>query len=404
MTNVEQSYGSARLYPRLALLAVGLFVVGTNAFVIAGLLPEIASGLGVDVADVGYSITFYAVVVAVAAPTISTFATYVSRTSLMATALVLIAVGTVISAAADGIVFFTAGRIIAGLGGAALVPAATAAAVAISPTAKRGSALAIVSIGFTAATALGSPLGTALGDLAGWRVPLFCVAGLALVLAVLYALVLRDIPLAPAVPFARRFAPLRNPRVLATLATALLVLAAVNAVYIFSTQIEQQTTAGSGTVLASLLLIYGVGGFIGTLAAGWLTDRLGSRTTATVSLVVLALAFLSLPLASGNYAASAAGFLACGIAGFAAIPPIQHRLISIDPVTSAIAISWYTTAMYLGIGLAPLLAAAALEVGGPIVIPIFSAAVLVLAFITLHLGFVRSRRIQPAHEAAAARL
>jgi DHA1 family inner membrane transport protein len=393
MTIIEQSYGSTRLYPRLALLAVGLFIVGTNAFVIAGLLPEIAGGLGVHVADVGYSITFYAVVVAVAAPTISTFVTRLSRTTLMATALVLIALGTVISASSTGIALFTAGRIIAGLGGAALVPTATAAAVAIVPVAKRGSALAVVSVGFTAATALGSPLGTALGDLAGWRVPLFCVAGLALVLAVLYALLLREVPLAPAVPLAQRFTPLRDPRVLATLAAALFLLAAVNAVYIFSTQIEEETTGGSGTVLASLLLIYGVGGFVGTIAAGALTDRLGSRATATIFLAALALALLALPIAAGNYVASAAGYLMCGLAGFAAVPPIQHRLISIDPATSGIAISWYTTAMYLGIGLAPALAATALGVGGPALIPVFSAAVLVLAFVTLQLGFMRPRRL-----------
>jgi DHA1 family inner membrane transport protein len=398
MTNIEQSYGSTRLYPRLALLAVGLFIVGTNAFVIAGLLPEIADGLGVHVADVGYSITFYAVIVAVAAPTISTFVTRLSRTTLMATALVLIAVGTVISASSTGIGFFTAGRIIAGLGGAALVPSATAAAVAIAPVAKRGSALALVSVGFTAATALGSPIGTALGDLAGWRVPLFGVAGLALVLAVLYALVLRDIPLAPAVPLAQRFTPLRDPRVLATLAAAMFLLAAVNSVYIYSTQIERETTGGSGTVLASLLLIYGVGGFVGTIAAGALTDRLGSRTTVTISLAVLALALLSLPISSGNYAASAVGFLMVGLAGFATVPPIQHRLISIDPATSGIAISWYTTAMYLGIGLAPVLAASALGVGGASRIPVFSAAVLVLAFAAVQLGFVRPRRLRRPRE------
>jgi predicted MFS family arabinose efflux permease len=394
MTNIEQSYGSARLYPRLALLAVGLFIVGTNAFVIAGLLPEIAGGLGVHVADVGYSITFYAVIVAVAAPTISTFVTRLSRTRLMALALLLIAVGTVISASSGGIGFFTAGRIIAGLGGAALVPAATAAAVAIAPVAKRGSALAIVSIGFTAATALGSPIGTALGDLAGWRVPLFCVAGLALVLAGLYALLLREIPLAPAVPLAQRFTPLRDPRVLATLVAAMFLLAAVNAVYIFSTQIERETTGGSGTVLASLLLIYGVGGFVGTIAAGWLTDQLGSRTTATIFFALLAVALLSLPVASGNYAASATIFLMCGLAGFAVVPPIQHRLISIDPATSGIAISWYTTAMYLGIGLAPVLAATALGIGGAGLIPVFSAAVLVISFAALQLGFVRLRRVR----------
>ena len=66
MTTEPPAYGRARTVARLALLAGGLFVVGTNAFVIAGVLPSIAGDLGADQTAVASSITWYAAVVAVA--------------------------------------------------------------------------------------------------------------------------------------------------------------------------------------------------------------------------------------------------------------------------------------------------------------------------------------------------
>ena len=65
MTFVEQSY--RKTLPALLVLALSLFVVGTNAFVIAGLLPQVAHGLGATATQVSWSITSYSLVVAVAA-------------------------------------------------------------------------------------------------------------------------------------------------------------------------------------------------------------------------------------------------------------------------------------------------------------------------------------------------
>ncbi|MCU1529092.1 MAG: hypothetical protein JWP75_2855, partial [Frondihabitans sp.] len=61
MTTIKQSYADRIVSVRLGILAAGLFVVGTNAFVIAGLLPQIAHGLGTTESQVSYTITLYAI-------------------------------------------------------------------------------------------------------------------------------------------------------------------------------------------------------------------------------------------------------------------------------------------------------------------------------------------------------
>ncbi len=57
---------------------------------------------------------------------------------------------------------------------------------------------------------------------------------------------------------------------------------------------------------------------------------------------------------------------------------MQHRIVSIDPATAGIGLSWYSTAMYVGIALAPVVGAAAL-LGGGVVIACAGAVAALLA-------------------------
>nr|WP_221380629.1 MFS transporter [Actinoplanes polyasparticus] len=375
------------------MLTTSLFLVGTNAFVIAGLLPDIARSLDVPETDVSFSITYLAVVAAIAAPVISIWAARMSRTTLMFIGLVFIAGGTAASALAPSMGLFIAGRIVAGVGAAAVLPAATAAAAAIAPPESRGRAIAFVALGFTAATALGAPLGTMLGSVGGWQLPLLVVAALALLLAVAKALFLRGLPISPRTRFSERLTPLKDKRVVLTLLATIFVFIGFNVVYIFSSAVTARVTGGSGTLLAILLLVYGVTGTLGTLVSGRMTDKFGSRTTAIGFLTATAAVLCCIVLGAESYIATALIFGLWGVASFGTSLPIQHRLSSIDPPTAPIALSWYTSAMYGGIAAAPLLGAAVLDNGGSVLIPFAGAAANVVALLLFLWGF-RQRRGQ----------
>lgn len=376
--------------PKLTLLALGLFLVGTNAFVIAGLLPDIAETLGVHANEVSYSITWYSVVVAIATPVIAVTLARVSRTGLIVTGLLVFAVGGVVAATSDSLVVFTIGRVIAGLGGAALVPTATAAGAALAPTDRRGRALAFVGLGFTLAIAIGSPLGTALGGFGTWRLPLWLLVAAAIVLAAATALGVRKVPIAEPASLVRRLAPLRDHRILAPLGTTLFMVAGFNIAYIFSSTVTAEATGKSPALLAALLLVFGVGGILGTALSGPLTDRLGSRPVVITALAVDILSLLLLPLTNGSFVLTAIVFAVWGISGFAPIVPVQARLVEVDPDSSALSISWYTTAMYTGIAIAPLLGAAASGLGSQ-AIPVAGAAVTALGLIVFQLSYLGAR-------------
>lgn len=393
MTTIEQSYATRSAYPRLAVLAGGLFVVGTNAFVIAGLLPDIAKAFTVSTATASYAITLYAIVVAIAAPAISILLPRWSRSQLMASGLVLLAIGTLVAALSGSITVFTVGRLIAALGGAALVPAATAAAPALVAPAQRGKALAFVGIGFTLATAVGAPIGTVLGEVGGWRLPLFILAGLALALAAAVFFGGRHIPIGASASFAQRLGPLRDSRLVLPLVTTLFMFAGFNIVYIFSSTVTREATGGSGSLLAVLLLMFGLGGVVGTAISGAVTDRLGSRTSVTVALGVEVVALVVLPFVGRSFVGSAIIFVIWGIAAFAATVPVQHRMVSVDPARAALALSWFTTAMYIGIAIAPPLGTAAFSLAGPKLIPVVGALSTVVALVAFLVGYLSRRPV-----------
>ncbi|WP_204913607.1 MFS transporter [Microlunatus spumicola] len=395
MTTIEPSYGRARTAARLALLAAGLFVVGTNAFVIAGVLPAIATDLGATQTGVASSITWYAAVVAVASPLVPVLVPRAPRRLLIAVGLLLVAAGTVVAALAPGLDVFVAGRVLAALGGAALVPTATAAAPTLLPPEKRGTALAATGLGFTLASAVGSPAGTALAAAVGWRATLLTVAGLALVLAVAVALGLGHLPLGAPSSMARRVGVLRDRRVVLVLAATALVTTGFNVVYIFSAQLTHDATGGDGRLLALLLLLYGIGGVVGTALAGPVTDRVGSRATAAVATAALVTVFVLLAVEQRSFVALAVLFGVWGVVAFGAVVPLQHRLVAIDPATAGLTLGWYSTAMYVGIAVAPLLGAAALA-GGSVELPLAGAAVTALALAAFQLGYLPRRTVAPA--------
>lgn len=390
---------------KLLLLAAAMFMVGTNASVIAGLLPRIAQGLGTTESTVSYSITVYSVIVAIAAPLASIVLARVSRAMLMTFGAAFFSIGTIVASASVNVGGFFGGRAIAALGGAALVPTASAVATSLVPPERRGRALALVGAGFTLSGALGTPLGTALGSASTWRLPMWVLAGIGVVVGAGIAAGFRGAPKPVAVPLRHRLAPLADHRVLGAVLTTLFMVVAFNVVFIFSATLTAGATGGSGALLAVLLMVYGGAGVIGNLLAGPMTDRFGGRHIAVVALVCVAVLLAVLPLTVWSYPLCIAVFATWGLVAAGTSVPIQHRLVGLDPDAAPITMSWNSTAMYVGIALSPPLGNLAIGLGGPDFTPIAGAVCAVLAlgsflFGLAPLGRTRRRRRDEVREPA----
>lgn len=393
MNTIEQhTEAPDKTRSRLLLLAAGAFIVGTGGFVIAGVLPGIAASLNITQSRASLLITIYAVIFAIASPLIAMATARMSRTTLMVSGLLLVTIGNVLTTTLPTFELVLVARAVGALGAAAFVPAATASAAAIVAPERRGRAIALVTAGFTGATALGAPIGTAIGAVAGWHASLWFVAALGIIVVVGLAALMRHVPL-PAVETVRqRFAPLANSSVLITLLTTLLIVTGQYSAYTFFGAFQDRATGGNGTILALLLFVYGVSATAGNLIAGSLADRIGNRRVLEVALAILIIDFLVMPLAGAALWSSIVTIAIWGMSAWAALLAIQHRVVQISPG----AIAWNSSATFFGIALSGPVGSLAIASVGPHSLTYIAAAVLVLAVVS---GFVSHRLVSRAQAA-----
>jgi len=345
---------------RLLVLASGMFAIGTDSFVVAGVLGQVSASLGVSVALAGQMVTLYALSYALLSPVIAAAAAHWPRKRLLLAGLAVFVAGNVITAVAPSIELVLASRLLAGLGAAMFSPTATAAGASLVPPEQRGRALAIVIAGLSSATALGAPLGTFIGGWLDWRATMWFVAIVGTIAAAGVAWRLPDIPNPPPVSLSRRLAPLGDARVLLTLLTTWLVYAGLFLVYTYIGSSFDRATGGDARVLAGLLLLWGVAATAGNLAAGRLTDRFGSRRIINIAIALAALDFALLPWSSASLATAIPALIVWGVCGWGVLVPQQHRLIGITPGAAPLLLGLNSAAVYVGVSISGLAGGAAL--------------------------------------------
>ena len=80
---------------RLLMLALGMFAMGTDNFVVAGILPGVAASLGTSVSVAGQMVTVYALSFAILAPIMAAVAGGWPRKTLLVSALGIFVVGNI---------------------------------------------------------------------------------------------------------------------------------------------------------------------------------------------------------------------------------------------------------------------------------------------------------------------
>ncbi|MGN6610674.1 MAG: MFS transporter [Angustibacter sp.] len=336
----------------VAVLALGSFAIGTDTFVVAGVLRRLGADLHVSLVEAGQLVTVFAVTFGVLAPVLAAATARVARRTLLLGALALFAVANVGSALAPGFAVLLGTRVLAAAGAALYTPVAAAAAVTLVAPERRGRALAVVLGGTTAATVLGVPVGTYVGNAVGWQGSFGLVAALAGLALVVLAVRLPALPGPPIATLPARLAVLADRRVLAVIVTTVLLFLGGFTVYTYVGQVVAVNTGVTGTGLTWLLVVFGAFGVVGNTLGGRLTDRLGPDPVLLAGLLVFAAALLAVPVATRSVAGTVAVLAVWALSAWSLTVPQQHRLVAIAPQTAQVAIGLNSAAVFLGIGAA----------------------------------------------------
>lgn len=331
------------------LLAAGTFVVGTDAFVIAGLLPSIESTLRISPALAGQLVTVFSLAYALLAVPLAAATSAWSRRTILLVALATFALGNALTGAADTYPYVLAGRVVAAAGAALYTSSASATAAELAPAARTGRAIAIVLLGLTSSLVLGAPLGAALGATTSWRVTMLGIAAVALLVVPAVAVgipgTLRGVPTG----LRRRLAPLADRRVIVMLTRTFLVFTGIYLPYTYLSLVTTPTTRDHDGRLAVLLLVFGVAATGGNLAAGALSDRLGAGRVIFWGASALVVVFLLVGVVRDDFVLTVVAVAAFGSCSFLLNAPQQHQLIAHAPDTVATLTALHQAVLYLAV-------------------------------------------------------
>jgi predicted MFS family arabinose efflux permease len=334
---------------RLLPLALATFAVGTDSYVIAGLLPAIATDLKVSTPAAGQLVTVFALVMALSAPTMGALTSGLDRRTALLIALGVFTAGNAVTALGTSYEVVMIARIVTAVGAGTINSAASSTAGAIAPPERRGRALAFVLGGLTLATALGLPLGTLIGR-ADWHLTLWAVAGIGLAAALGIAVGLPKVTL-PAASLGERLRPLRQGPVLALLAVTTLAFLGAYTLYTYIGPALHDVTDGSESLLTLVLFAWGTGVLAGNIAAGRLVDRHDPARVVTGPLAVAAVALALTPAATATLASTLVWAAVWGAALGVVVVPQQHRLIALNPAAAPVLLGLNSSAIYVGIAL-----------------------------------------------------
>jgi predicted MFS family arabinose efflux permease len=339
---------------RVPILAAASFATATQSFVFAGLLAEMAADLRVTVAAAGQVGTVYALAFGLSAPVVAAILARRDRRQVMVAALVALAAINLVIVASAGFPALIGLRVAAGIASAAVVPAATASAVALSPPERRGRAIAVVVGGTTLAFLLGIPAGSVMGDLVGWR---GCFA-FAAAIALLAALAIRmGVPpvAGDAGGAAGGLAALGIPGVAPMLVLNLVAFCAVFAVAAYIGPVTNQVSGLTGSGVAVMQALVGVASIAGLPLGAWLADRGRFGLAALLPLGALAGNLLQAGLLAGLAAGTALALplqavavLASAGSLFALGPVVTARLAVLAPQARGFILACNASAIFLG--------------------------------------------------------
>lgn len=371
----------------LLILALSAFAIGTTEFVIMGLLPDVASDLGVSIPGAGWLVTGYALGVAIGAPFMALATARLPRKAALVALMGVFIIGNLLCALATDYNVLMFARVVTALCHGAFFGIGSVVAANLVPANRRASAVALMFTGLTLANVLGVPLGTALGQVYGWRSTFWAVTVIgviALIGLIRFLPIKRD---EEKLDMRAELAALKGAGIWLSLSMTVLFSASMFALFTYVAPLLGDVTGVSPRGVTWTLLLIGLGLTLGNILGGKLADR---RLAATLMGVFAAMAVISTALSWTSTAlipAEITLFL-WAAAAFAAVPALQVNVVSFGRAAPNLVSTLNIGAFNLGNALGAWVGGTVIDQGlGLTRVPLAAAALAVLALIVTLITF-----------------
>lgn len=262
------------------ILTIGVFGILNTEMGIVGVIPYVSQQFSVTVPDAGLLVSGFALIVAIAGPTMPLLFSRVNRKKVMLLSLGVFSICNIVAVFAPTFEVLLVARVVP----AAFHPLYVSMAMAIAQHSGNtpeecAKASAQVFIGVSAGMVVGAPIAGMLADSIVFPVAMAFFAVVTLAALVLTLLCVPSMPVENPLSYGKQIAVLKRPVVIVSLLAAGSINAAMFGFYSFLAEYLGSACGMSAVLVSGLLLVYGLSNVVGNVISG---KTLGSAPYATM--------------------------------------------------------------------------------------------------------------------------
>ncbi|NLP31769.1 MAG: sugar transporter [Oligella ureolytica] len=273
-------------------LAVAAFIFNTTEFVPVGLLPDIAKGFSMDVAQTGLLMTIYAWAVTIFSLPLTMLTVRLERRRLLILLFCIFIVSHALAAIAWSFSSLLTARLGIAMAHSVFWAITIPLAVRLAPKGNKTKALSFIVTGSSLATVMGVPLGTVIGHHFGWRITFAVIGIIATIILLLLWRVLPTLSSQSSGNFKVIPSLLKRPSLQYIYLSLALVMTAHFTASTYISPYLQDIGGMSNNVVVMMLFVIGLAGIVG----GILFARYAGRYASAMLFLSLSGLMLSLAL------------------------------------------------------------------------------------------------------------
>ncbi|MEZ9998683.1 MFS transporter [Vibrio lentus] len=309
------------------ILTLAAFAIGTAEFVIAGILPQIATSLSITEGQAGYLISAYALAIVIGGPILTIYLARFNKKMVLIGLMALFIIGNILSALAPSYPLLLASRVIAGLVQGPFYGIGAVVATNLVSEKMAGRAVGQMFAGLTLANVLGVPAGTWVSLQFGWHTTFFTVAALGTIAMISILTSIKSSGHSEAKDIKTQLLAFKNPMLLISLAITAFAWSSFMTLYGYLAPIAMHITGYGQESVTWILVIVGVGLIIGNTLGGRSSDKdLGKASMFWAIAMIVSLVVVGLVV--DNKILFVAAAFVFGIASFANVPAMQLRVMN----------------------------------------------------------------------------
>jgi DHA1 family arabinose polymer transporter-like MFS transporter len=373
-------------------LAMGGFGIGLTEFVIMGILPDVADGLGISIPEAGHFIAAYALGVVVGAPLLTAIGGRWPSHRVLAYLMIWFTVFNSLSAFANDYYSLLALRFLSGLPHGAFFGIGAVVAKKLASEGKAAGAIAVMFGGLTIANVIGVPIGTYLGHHFSWHMSFVMVGVIGLMTLASILRWMPELPRSSTHGFSKDLKVFRRPQLWAMIALTTIGTGGFFAWYSYIAPLMTDVAGWPEDMVGYAMILAGLGMVAGNYLGAKMAEKFVPLRAVAISLALMIAALLTNMMVAFNpYAVMAMTFI-IGAVAFTVATPIQMAIINTSKGAESLGSSMNQSAFNMGNASGAFLAGLPIAYGYGITSASIVGAVMAATGVLIALGLLWARK------------